>query len=714
MKNRFSSIFLLLPCLVPLIWRLLTQGLSQPIGLLSDLCAGLWAYGLCLLLPHWFRVGILALWSAFQIGAWELFGAMQRFPAWEDLHYLTDPSFVEKSASGLHLSYPGLALLLLGAVLSAAVFRSGRPKARHAVTLLAVALLFAVTQGALSRRHDNQSLAARYNPLHWFVQDIGLRAVKQPPAAMKASLLPADLRKPDLSGTPFLKRKGVAKNALIVILEGIPGLYHPEIAKAMGVAASDGVLMHHLAKSAPEAMLIPDLTAHSHQTIRGLYAILCGDVSKLSNETPKAFELLEHPDRARDCLPAIMAGHGWSTHYLQAANLMFMGKDRVMPAIGFQEVHGVEWFTEPNPYPFPWGVIDPVFFRGARKYINDLQSAGKPWMLTLLTVGTHQPYAVPDDIAAKYASRKLATVAILDEAVGEFLEGLRQDGVLEDTLVVVTADESHGSDLAEWMSAWVLGMALAPEHAVLPRLKQGGYGLVDITVSVLDYFGLEIPQSLIGRSFFRDYPTSREMMSFTAAKLRWRTAEGIRYECNWNGGCRYGEAPSILGDPPQPLAPAPQAEEARRWAMAAALDHALTSTEEVQVLRFAGGEIRKLPEKLLPESEWSENLAGAQYLNFPAGSKVDVSIRAKAVEAPETGIRLKLFIRQYEILTTDIPYPEFPVLHAGETGGIDFGFENPKEKNSFSFHLVGEGRNAAVQLLEFTVRVDRRGVGDKK
>jgi hypothetical protein len=49
------------------------------------------------------------------------------------------------------------------------------------------------------------------------------------------------------------------------------------------------------------------------------------------------------------------------------------------------------------------------------------------------------------------------------------------------------------------------------------------------------------------------------------------------------------------------------------------------------------------------------------------------------------------------------------VFHTGEEGGIEFDFENPKERKSFSFHLVGEGKNASVQMLEFNVTVDRRG-----
>jgi len=48
----------------------------------------------------------------------------------------------------------------------------------------------------------------------------------------------------------------------------------------------------------------------------------------------------------------------------------------------------------------------------------------------------------------------IATVAILDQAVADFLKGIRADGVLDDTLVIITSDESHGDDIGEWASSW--------------------------------------------------------------------------------------------------------------------------------------------------------------------------------------------------------------------------------------------------------------------
>jgi hypothetical protein len=703
MQSFIAFLSLAVLTMTPLVRRLAHTGGSESIGLLSDGGVGLLLLVLLIWSPRWLRVILAVLWTAFMIGASELVAAMNRLPAWQDLHYLTNLDFVKNSTASFNLSSPALVWALILSTLLVCVLPLSRPKWRYAVLGLAAGAVILLIQTRLSLEHDDQSIIARHNALHWFIIDTFFAPPPLTAQDLANFQLPPGLDRADLDGKSLLAGRGTAKNVLIVTLEGMPGLYYPEIRRAMGVDY-DKVSMTRLAESSRDAMLIPDFTVHSHQTIRGLYALLCGDFSKLSWDTPKAVELSDDPERARECLPEQMAEKGWDTHYLQGAGLAFMGKDRFMPLVGFQEVHGSEWFKEPNPYPFEWGVVDSVFFRGARDYIAALQQKHRPWMLTLLTVGTHQPYAVPDNLVAKYTDRRAATVDLLDQSVGRFIDDLRQDGVLEDTLVIITSDESHGSELAEWVCSWGLGIILAPEDGQLPRLKRGGYGLVDTEVSILDYLGLPIPAGVVGRSFFRDYATPREMVSYTAAKRRWHTADNLRYECSDDGRCRVGKAESLLGPPPAEFLRDKQGRRNPIFLIAGVLDHKLLPQHGVRVLKFASGEIRQLPEKI--RNDWSDSLVGAQNLDFPANSKVHVSIRVKVLKAPAEGVQLRLVLKMWEGTIHSIQHPEFPLLHAQEEGKLEFSFDNPVARQSFSFYLLGEGKDATIQMEEFTVTVE--------
>ena len=101
-----------------------------------------------------------------------------------------------------------------------------------------------------------------------------------------------------------------------------------------------------------------------------------------------------------------------------------------MPQMGFDKTLGRDWFRNKAYLEFPWGMDDKAFFEGALGYVKQIRQQKKPWMLTLLTVGTHQPYSAPEEYLARYPDAKKAAIAYLDDAVDAFLTGLEKQGVL--------------------------------------------------------------------------------------------------------------------------------------------------------------------------------------------------------------------------------------------------------------------------------------------
>ncbi|ERO63668.1 hypothetical protein P308_27840 [Pseudomonas piscis] len=431
----------------------------------------------------------------------ELVSAVGRMPNVSDLHYLVDPQFVENSTGGGQ-AHPELGLaLLLGLVLWLVVQRSSRGVSlpalpRHAWSLPAVLLL---AHGGIQYLKPSeadqwqlfnlphQALATAVGQAQIRVEDWLDGDAPDAPVQM------AGLTSLDLEGQPLLPSAGRARNVLLIALEGIPGAYIKTNREALHSRYQEN-LMPKLSAWAERGMNTPDYVLHSHQTIRGLYAMLCGDYDKLDNGTPKGVEMLTQNQRNKACLPAQMHKFGFQTHYLQGAGLRFMAKDKIMPHIGFDSTHGLEWFNNPNYLEFPWGKDDKAFFEGALGYIDQLKKNKQPWMLTLLTVGTHQPYSAPEEYLERYDTPKQAAVGYLDDAIGNFLEGLERKGVLKDTLVIITSDESHGIDGVRLASSWGFNLMLAPDQQLLPHIKSGTYGHVDLSASVLDYFALPVPR----------------------------------------------------------------------------------------------------------------------------------------------------------------------------------------------------------------------------
>ena len=171
MKHKVALFFLAVACFLPVGWRLMYQGLTEPIGLFSDVGFGCALLLISLFSPHWVRVPLLVLWVVAQAAARELILTMQRLPNWQDLQYLVDPAFLVNSTAGLNLSSPVLIILFVFSALVACCLPTLRPQRTWLLRGGILCGVLLLIHGLLSSRFDNQSVVARYNPMHWFMLD---------------------------------------------------------------------------------------------------------------------------------------------------------------------------------------------------------------------------------------------------------------------------------------------------------------------------------------------------------------------------------------------------------------------------------------------------------------------------------------------------------------------------------------------------------------
>jgi phosphoglycerol transferase MdoB-like AlkP superfamily enzyme len=690
---------------LPLINRL-ALGWAHPFGLLSDVAIGSLLLALLLRRGWLLSVPLLLLWCLFTLGTAELVNAVGRMPELTDLHYLTDPQFISLSTSGSGLSQPLLALALALCLAGYGIARWGQAGVRPALgkVWLIPGLVLLIGHAALQyRTPSGADQWLQFNLPHKLLAE-GLSSVQRQTQDWLETDLPSsprdiqDLIALDLQGTPLLAQAGKARNVLIVTLEGIPGAYIDASRKAIGSRYQQAP-MPRLSAWAERGMLTTDYVLHSHQTIRGLYAMLCGDYSKLDSGTPKGVELLSNPERGEQCLPAQLRDNGFSTHYLQGAGLRFMAKDQIMPRMGFDRTLGRSWFRNEPYLEFPWGMDDKAYFEGALGYVQQLRKRQQPWMLTLLTVGTHQPYSAPPAYLARFPTAKQAAIAYLDDAAGDFLDALQHQGVLKDTLVIVTSDESHGLENVRLASAWGFNLILAPEQAQLPALKTGVYGHVDLTASVLDYFALPMPADIAGRSLLRDYAGGRPMISYTNGLLREHDGQGTFTECDFRQVCRQYASPGFIADSARYLRRLDGRTARRLSQRAELLDQSLRSGKPDSHYQFA----QRTPIKLKTSAgdDWADNLVGAQYLELPKHSRTRVSLKIRAVGLDRHGAQLQLKTKEYD-RDTQVPIPDLPLLTRERPIEVSFAFDNLEARKAFSFHLLGQGRGS-IEIVDFSV-----------
>jgi len=136
------------------------------------------------------------------------------------------------------------------------------------------------------------------------------------------------------------------------------------------------------------------------------------------------------------------------------------------------------------------------------------QASEKPWLAWLHLYDPHAPYEAPSSFRTKHSDDPYgAEIAYVDDVLGDFLERLRGSGVLNRTLVVVTAD--HGESLGEHSEmrhgvfaydSTIRVPLLLWGDSLSPQVFSAPVRHVDLMPTLLDLLGVSVPTSIDGES----------------------------------------------------------------------------------------------------------------------------------------------------------------------------------------------------------------------
>ncbi len=484
---------------------------------------------------------------------------------------------------------------------------------------------------------------------------------------------------PQLDGVRRVPVPERRPNILLVMVEGMTGAYIPPIAQAH--AMDYHMDMSRLGERASqEGLYFSAFINHQRQTNRGEYTLLCGDYPKLSSETSKMSDYVIASDRR--CLPDALRREGYHTAYLQAANLRFMMKDQFMSRAGFDEVRGAESFTR-GYASSGWGVDDRGFYEGVLDRLVEYEKSAAPWFATVLTVGTHAPFPVPESFEGdpEEPPRERA-FRYADFALDELLDGLEREGLADHTLVLITSDESAGLDgdrygdlthmlATNWGAMVVLGPGIGPEH------EAALYGQSDVAISILDYLGLANEDSAFaGRSLFRRYEAPRAIGFANAySHVEYSLDEdGRLVMCPEIGDACVGYAltlPHVFAAD-SPKRPLQLAEVAFLRGLVARADETAASRDrdnhEIQTLALIDPKANVVP--LAPKGERTPILSG-QAILVSEDQRYHVELRYRAVgEGVEADVESLLWTRGETVHFQSRTGP----LHDGDTISLEYGY----------------------------------------
>ncbi|AEI39301.1 LTA synthase family protein [Paenibacillus mucilaginosus] len=654
------------------------------IPLILDLLLGVLIIVVSLLLKKLHSLAgivFMLVFSLFHIANMEYIFAMDHTINLSDFKFLGDKQFLAGTLS--HFNFPLYSvLLILSGLLSIFARPASKIFMKRSLVVSGISIVFLlfhaiVFPSAASWKESNFTVESFSNTLYSMSEAKTKKSLDLQDQKRYQETFLSDKLQAGESLLPATANQSRKKNVLFVVMEGIPGVYLEKNQIYTGI--QNPIKLNSLNKIVDHSLVVPNFITHNNQTIRGLYSILSGDYPKLDASTPKAYEYDQIAENSRDKhLPVLLKEQGYNTAFIQASPLEFMSKDRFMKASGFSQVVGQEGF--PHHYiPFAWGIDDKAFFEQSQNYLKELNQKTEPWFATLLTVGTHHPYAVPEDLEKEYPDRKEAAVRNLDRALDSFIDFLNTSGIAKDTLVMFISDESHGVDNQTLGSNWGLCLAYSPDFTT-SITNEGVFGHLDLLPSIVDYVAPEKSKDLPGRSIFRSYPDERSILfsSHYSGDLYFSNKKGTINQIN-----NRGELYTLTSSNGQMFSDKYNTEKSTDVELKSDIETYKEMADQSVIKEGTPSDISIIEHAIFDlERNKPVRVTDGQYLTLPAKSMVTLKFDYEIESDQLNTIKFNLGVND--------PSKELTKIVDGNNkkGTLIYKFYNPNEIVRYSFYLA--------------------------
>jgi phosphoglycerol transferase MdoB-like AlkP superfamily enzyme len=227
----------------------------------------------------------------------------------------------------------------------------------------------------------------------------------------------------------------------------------------------------------------------------------------------------QYPGNHFVSVPAVLAGRGYSTFSAVPFDPAFWNRAVTHPAFGFSRSFFAGDFKAGDEV--GWGLNDRSFLQQMR---TRLRTAPRPYCAWLITLSLHHPFdSFPDrfktlDLGRWNGTRLgnyLHAMHLFDRGLGDLVDGLKRDGLLDDTLLVVEGDHEAGApwdqvaaaaglrrDTLEWYLADRVPLLIrVPGAGALRGEIKTVAGQADVAPTLLALLGVDpAPLPFIGRN----------------------------------------------------------------------------------------------------------------------------------------------------------------------------------------------------------------------
>lgn len=215
-------------------------------------------------------------------------------------------------------------------------------------------------------------------------------------------------------------------NILLIVMESCGGQF-TEIGGRHDITPN-------LNRLSGEGIYFTECYANSWRTDKGLVSILSGYPSF------PITSIMKIPAKSRN-LPSIASSlrtAGYKNSFYYGGDVNYSNMRSYVMGTGYDDIKWKSDYTAEEQASAKWGVRDDIMFSSLLEDIKSKDEKG-PWMKTLLTLSSHEPWDVP---IKKLDDEIDNSFYYLDECLGNFVQELRSTPLWEKLLVIILPD--HG------------------------------------------------------------------------------------------------------------------------------------------------------------------------------------------------------------------------------------------------------------------------------
>lgn len=240
-----------------------------------------------------------------------------------------------------------------------------------------------------------------------------------------------------------------------------------------------------------------------------------------------------HSQNEYDATPKILGENGYFTATLHANNKSFWNRDIMYDSLGYERFYEINDYDVHEENSVGWGLKDAHFFEQSIAHLKEMPS---PFYAKFITLTNHFPFELDeeDKFIEPYTSNSktlnnyFPTVRYQDEALKQFIGQLKDEGLYEDSIIILYGDhygisENHNRAMGEYLGEEVTPFVSTQLQRVPLVIHIPGHkgktiskvsGQIDLKPTILHLLGIDTKGNIdFGSDLF-----SEDKMEFTVLR----------------------------------------------------------------------------------------------------------------------------------------------------------------------------------------------------